>query len=298
VTISREGSESLRGLEYPAKWWLEDEPSDDFPEEPEGPTRRDPKTEEAKETLDEFFRRDPPQVYYQRQLQVIFERDYFHWVTVRALRELVEERRIETASYGRVRALGGEDVRFYWPRRLRYWKREVDRLLKVIVNDLSHPVFTRALGNHGETMFDAALGRIGFARFAKDVGIWNEKEWRKSGHNLDRVYGRDGVFYGAEIKNSLAYIPEDELSVKLEMCELFEIRPLFIMRFAPKIYIHQIWRAGGYAWIFEDQLYPFGMEDKAKKIREALGLKVHAPTEVPDGMVRRFEKWHRRLLEV
>jgi len=53
--------------------------------------RRDPQTEKAKAALLEFFHRDPPRVYYQRQLQVIFERDFFHWVTVRALRELFGE---------------------------------------------------------------------------------------------------------------------------------------------------------------------------------------------------------------
>lgn len=32
-------------------------------------------------------------VFYSRQLEVIFEREYFHWVTNRALRRLVEEGR-------------------------------------------------------------------------------------------------------------------------------------------------------------------------------------------------------------
>lgn len=286
----------------------EDEPPDydddyddvvDFDdEEPDEEREPDPQTEKAKVALEEFFRRDPARVRYQRQLQVIFERDFFHWVTVRALREMVEERLIDSASLGRVRGVEGEEIRFYWPRRLRYWKREAERLTKVIVQDLSNPTFTRALGNHGETMFDAALGRIGFARLAKHVREWNGKLWIESGRNLDRMYGRDGVVYGAEVKNTLAYIPEDELSDKLKMCNFFGVRPLFIMRFAPKTYIYRIFRAGGYAFIFEDQLYPFGMEEKAKRIREELGLKVHAPTEVREGDVRRFEKWHQKSLGV
>jgi hypothetical protein len=282
----------------------EDEPPDydddfdfEFDEGEPGEEREpDPKTEQAKVVLEEFFRRNPRRVFYQRQLQVIFERDFFHWVTVRALRELVDEGKIASASHGHVKALGGEEIRFFWPRGLRYWRRDVARLTKVIVTELSNPTFTHAIGKHGEMMFDAALGRIGFSRLAKTVRSWNGKDWKETGHNLDRIYRRDGVEYGAEVKNTLAYIPEDELSVKLEMCSFFGVRPLFIMRFAPKTYNHRIITAGGYAWIFEDQLYPFGMEEKARRVRHEMGLKVDAPTEVPEGMVTRFENWHRKTL--
>ena len=35
-------------------------------------------------------------MFYSRQLEVLYEREYFHWVTNRALRRLVEEGRIHT----------------------------------------------------------------------------------------------------------------------------------------------------------------------------------------------------------
>jgi hypothetical protein len=57
------------------------------------------------------------------------------------------------------------------------------------------------------------------------------------------------------------------------MCRAFGIRPLFILRYAPKSYINDIIRAGGYAMIFEWQLYPLGREALAQAIR----------TELPEG---------------
>jgi hypothetical protein len=44
------------------------------------------------------FEDNPETVFYSRQLEVIFEREYFHWVTNRALRRLVEEGRIISES--------------------------------------------------------------------------------------------------------------------------------------------------------------------------------------------------------
>ena len=45
-------------------------------------------TAEAREALREFFEGHTEEVFFVRQLQVLFERRYFHWLTHRALREL------------------------------------------------------------------------------------------------------------------------------------------------------------------------------------------------------------------
>ncbi len=52
---------------------------------------RDTKIDEAKEELRSFFSDRSKEVFYERQLQVIFEKQFFHWITVDALRELVAE---------------------------------------------------------------------------------------------------------------------------------------------------------------------------------------------------------------
>ena len=63
------------------------------------------------------------------------------------------------------------------------------------------------------------------------------------------------ISHGCEIKNTLSYIDRVELDIKLEMCEFFNIKPLFIMRFAPKSYIEEIRKEGGFSLIFKYQLY-------------------------------------------
>jgi hypothetical protein len=107
---------------------------------------------------------------------------------------------------------------------------------------------------------------------------------------------RDGVAYGVEIKNTLKYIPSDEFAVKLEMCRFLGLRPLFIMRFAPKSYNYQIIGAGGFSLIFKYQLYPFGQKAFADRVKEQLGLPVDCPVRISDGTIERFLKWHNASL--
>src|SRR5205085_2571213 len=108
----------------------------------------------------------------------------------------------------------------------------------------------------------------------------------------------DGRFYGIEIKNTLKYIPKGELDIKMAMCRFFGVRPLFIMRFAPKVYTYELYRAGGFGLLFKDQLYPFGNETLAARVAERLRLPVHCPPGVPDGHIQRFARWHQGQIEL
>ena len=155
-------------------------------------------------------------------------------------------------------------IRFYFAKGHRYWRRQAETIRKTVLR-FSTPDFGHALGRHAESMFDAALPHFGFMPDGKKVTTYNGVRWMLSGHDLDRVYVRDGIAYGAEIKNKLDYIDPEELKVKLGMCRLFGIRPLFICRMAPKSYIYEINQAGGYSIIFKHQLYPHGQGDSRRK---------------------------------
>ena len=115
-------------------------------------------------------------------------------------------------------------------------------------------------------MFDAALAHFGFMPTAKKVTTYNNVKWAISGHDLDRVYTRDGVAYGCEIKNKLDYIDAEELTAKIEMCRHLGLKPLFIMRGSPKSYNHDINLAGGFALIYRYQLYPHGQGDGGPRL--------------------------------
>ncbi len=85
------------------------------------------------------------------------------------------------------------------------------------------------------------------------------------------------------------------------MCSYFGVRPLFIMRYSPKTYNKIIINAGGYAMIFEFQIYELSQEALVKKIKEVLDLPVVCSDlpvicskAIPDGIIDRFEKWHQK----
>jgi hypothetical protein len=76
------------------------------------------------------------------------------------------------------------------------------------------------------------------------------------------------------------------------MCGLFNVRPLFIMRYAPKPYIKLIYENGGFALLFETQIYELGQVELVERIREVTGLPVICTKSIPDGIIDRFERWH------
>jgi hypothetical protein len=51
---------------------------------------------------------------------------------------------------------------------------------------------------------------------------------------------------------------------------------------------------GGYAMIFETQIYELSQEKLVQKLKGTLGLPVICSKAVPEGIIERFNKWHRR----
>ena len=254
---------------------------------------RDPKIDEAKPfILEQIFNATPTEVFYGQQIEALCEETYYHWITGRALNELVAERKVQSEIEG---LNAGTHIRFYSAKGNRYWTRR-RREIKKLVQEYSTPNFTQALGLQGEMMFDAAMPAFGFNVKAKNVRSYNGVTWDQTGHNLDRVLERDGIAYGVEIKNTLPYISHQELRIKAAMAKAFGTTPMFIFRFAPKSYIHEVHQLGGFVLLFKDQMYPFGFADLARRVRTELHLPVACPTAVPDGHMQRFLKWHRAKL--
>jgi hypothetical protein len=253
---------------------------------------RDPVVDQAKDQIRAFFDQERTNVFYKQQLEVIFEDDYFHWVTSRALSELAAEGHI---AVEREELPGTGNISFYHATTHRYWRRQAQDVIALVAR-FAAPAFTSGLGAQGELMFDAALPTVGFLPTARNVKSYRGKEWQETEHDLDRVFERDGVAYGAEIKNTLKYIPRDELRVKTRMCRYLGLRPLFIVRMAAKSYINEVRLEGGFTLVFKFQLYPFGQKPFADTVREALRLPVDSPARIADGTVLRFLNWHLKTL--
>jgi hypothetical protein len=245
-------------------------------------------TEAAKVAVMGLFAEHPEEVFYSRQLEVRFEDKFFHWVTNRAVRRLVDEGALKVVE---VPLGGGTRVKFLMRPRLRYYTRAVNRSMRVVRRYSDHPVAS-ACGDQAEHLFLVALARRRFVCVGENTNEHGERKWTESNHNLDFVIERDGVTYGCEVKNTLDYIDHDELRVKLEICECLGIVPLFIMRWAPKTYVREVVEAGGYGMLFKAQVYPFGYVELVRDIKAVLGLPADSPRAIPEGIITRFMNWH------
>lgn len=163
--------------------------------------RSDRHVVEAKQYLMANVFNQMERVNYERQLQVLCEDKFFHWITSAALAELRQEGTLKSEL---MVLLDKTRIRFYWRKGLRSWRRKANRIAE-IVRRYSAPEFAIAIGQHGETMFDAALPRAGFMYKARNVREYNGKTTSRL-KNLDRVFELDGISYGVEIKNKLDYI--------------------------------------------------------------------------------------------
>lgn len=267
--------------------WYDDEGPPEIVSPP-----RDGKIDEVKRVLmDRFFQPNALTAYYGRQLEIAVEADFFHWITRKALNELVQERKIGFSEEKLDKFL----AHFYWPLRHRYARRQIRSTMKLIA-EFSKPVFTDALGATGEQLADGAFATLGFRVLEKNVQSLKGKKWTDTNHDLDRLVTRDGVLYGVEIKNRLPYIEQVEFDVKLEMCRFLGIRPLFIARMKPANYMNRVWKAGGFSLLLKNQHYPLLASDFAKQVKSELGLPVLCIKALPDSTLARFETWHEKQI--
>jgi len=134
------------------RWEPPDYESDYEPDigEEEEERPRDQVVDQAKDEIRAFFDRERTSVFYKQQLEVIFENDFFHWVTSRALSELSAEGYI---AVEREELPGVGMIMLYHATTHRYWRRQGQDVI-ALVSQFSAPAFTDGIGAQGELMFD------------------------------------------------------------------------------------------------------------------------------------------------
>ena len=261
----------------------------DFPDEEEDdPRPPDPVEGQAVEALRAYFEAHRERVFSSRQVEVAFEDTYFHWVTHRALNLLAEEGAIGREQR---KLATGTPVNFVWHRGNRYTRRQL-REVQALIERYSDPAFTAALGQTGELLVSDGLGRFQFVQRGRDAREYAGRRWTKTKHNLDFLFERDGRVYGVEVKNTLPYIHDSELAVKLELCAHLGVVPLFVVRMMPRIWIREVARRGGFVLVLKYHLYPLSHKALAAEVQQTLGLPADAPRALYDGTVQRFVRWH------
>lgn len=259
-----------------------------WPDDPE-PGPPDLRQDEARAALEQLFQDERDRVFYSRQLEVRFEADWFHWITNRALRELVGRGVIRNE----VRPLvASGHINLMWHRGNRYYRREATKLVR-LVEEYSDSNIGASLGLQGEFMVLEGFARKQFVLQGRNTRTFRDRVWTQTAHDMDFVFERDEVGYGIEVKNTLGYMDHNELLTKIDLCLNIGVRPVFVARMLPKTWTNEIVNAGGFALILKYQLYPWSHRDLARKVREELGLPVDTPKALEDGTMERFVRWHR-----
>jgi hypothetical protein len=264
----------------------------DLVDEPEEERPHDLREREALKTLQEFFRTHREQVFFSRQLEILHEDVYFHWITNRALRELREAGLL----VGETRSLKtGGSINLVWYRGYRFYRRSAARLV-TLVEEYADPNIGGVVGLHGEFMVLEGFARSEFVMRGRNTREFAGKVWTQTGHNLDFIFERDGRAYGVEVKNTLGYMDYDEFRTKIRICKFLGIHPVFAARMLPKTWMNELITGGGYGLIMKYQLYPWTHKELAKRVASELGLPVDAPRTLAEGTMHRFLKWHRTQL--
>lgn len=107
--------------------------------------QRDEKIDEAKDAVLAFLIENRGHIFYERQLTIIFEKQYFHWITVKALLELAARGSILSEV---LELAPNVPIRFFRMRTNRYWKRQAAQITK-LVKRFSQPDFARGIGMQG-----------------------------------------------------------------------------------------------------------------------------------------------------
>lgn len=258
--------------------------------------------------------------YYQHQIQVLYEGDFFEWVITKALRKLEEE--------GYLTSLGRTDIpelaklntiasiRFYVNSKAVRTSSELKRMKKRVINiakiveEYSNDRNAKVRGNQLESLVKNQLEISQFEIMSKNTNEYKGEKWIKTEHDLDFIAKKKGTNFviGVEVKNTLSFISKDEQDIKMDICDHLGIVPVFAVRWL-KPYIENVESRGGFSWIFKTQIHPFGYEDRVKKWYKkfsildkvdssSLKFPITVRNDLPIKSVKVFDKWVQRETDV
>ena len=98
-------------------------------------------------------------VYYLKQLEVLLEKQFFHWVTASAVNRLIGAGWLKAVEE---ELLGATRVKFIHHRSARYTSRQIKAMLSVI-REYSRPEVARAAGVQAELLFMVAFAMRSFS---------------------------------------------------------------------------------------------------------------------------------------
>lgn len=231
----------------------------------------------------------PDSPYHRKQLEVLFESKYMHWVTDRAVHSLIDEGFLREKAI----QLPTFEVRFVYRRNLRYVSRAI-RDRASIIRMYSNQSVSTATGEQAEFWFHYLSKGNSFRIIARNAKEYRGILWTKTDHNLDFIVEKDDIAYGIEVKNTFPYMENDEFEIKLEMCKCFGIIPLFALRAAPYSQIESVKNQNGLILIFRSKIFPPGYQQLVKNIWNFMRLPVSIWKDIPPRLEQILLTYHAR----
>lgn len=232
-------------------------------------------------------------VFYKKQIQVIFEDQYQHDVTGKAVNELIEDKflREESRTFG-----GNMHAIFVWRRNIRYVATIIKEKVK-IMERYSDDEVNDGVGKYAEILFNHMFKKTHFEIIGRNTNAFRGKTWSKSSKNLDFIIEKEGIGYGVEIKNTFDYMPQDEFKEKLDMCQFLGLLPVFPLR-CPSGQQYALMKSiDGLALKFKTRIFPPGFQCLVTDIWNNFRLPVNIWEEIQPPIEAIFLNYHHRCLK-
>jgi hypothetical protein len=258
--------------------YYDEEPPDEF--QPDL-TKQEPYIQQAVDAINEFFRRRKTPFHF-RQLQVLFETQFFHITTAQAIYRLKDRGILRTRRFN----AGANAVTFVFPSHLL----KSQNTKKILMTHMTSkaktislydsPVIGKDLADHFESLVKHELRSNNLTIVDTHSNEYKNRKWKNSKANLYFIAEHpDGRAFGVQAKNELKPIEKEELEEQLEICSYLNIKPIFIVRYMPFSFTHLIKRQQGFLLVIGNQLWPLGYRKRCETIKTKMSISANVVSE-------------------
>ena len=242
-----------------------------------------------------------------RELKVRLEREFFPWVTGRALIAMLRQGIIRRVGYpGRPSKRNRTPESFFTLYGTDYnkisgiieEKRDISRDINAILTAQA------PAGTQAENLFEKAFLELGFKIHARDASEFRGKKVRarvigKQLPDLDFIVEKDRIIYGVDVKNWIKYeyATRKEVRAKVNLALDLDVAPFIIARYVDKETLYkEVYLRGGICYPYDTLLIPPSYESLADKAGSILGYPVLPVDVLPVYKVRWIAKLHQDFL--
>ena len=245
-----------------------------YDEPPEELGKQEPYIQQAESAIEEFFRRRKTPFHF-RQLQVLFETQFFHITTAQAIYRLINRGFLRTKRY----EAGANAVTFVFPSHL-LTSLKTEKILNIHMKSKAttialydSPIISKDLADHFEGLVKYELRANNLSIVSIHTNEYKKRKWTKTKANLDFIAEHEnGRAFGVQAKNELKPIEKNELEEQIKICSYLHIKPVFIVRYMPFSFVPLVKQNEGFLLVIGNQLWPLGYRQLHSKIVSKLSI--------------------------